>query len=175
MLSPYLLPELDRRLASVGHGTGPYSTAVGRQAEYGLWRSLGPAAAEWLIQRLDTTHDMATVWGMSNILSAMAPASVAPIVSALEQELSVERADALLSALSAMDPEQLLPQQRRLERLLSRYLDHDDDAVRSKAAVATRSLNDEVALVLLRHALAKEQDDDVRDTLGYAIQERTRK
>lgn len=161
---------MQEHFALIGRGDGVYATPEGRRAEYQAWKSFGQGGAWWLIDRLATASETRQLWGVSNILSAMSPTSIRPILSTLEGKPSVEQADVLLSALAGMPREVVEVETGCILPVLERYLAHEDESVRLQAVSATAALEPTLATSLLQDALAWEQDEDVRAMINETLE-----
>jgi hypothetical protein len=166
-------PEAWRHFRFIGQAHGPYATPSGRLEELSFWRILGEPAIHWIVQRLDELSDLRFTWSVSGLLSHLAPASIGPMLDHLESAPSYEASLALLSALEGLNNTRFTrEQQSHLAQLLRRYLAHPDDAVRSQAAGTTAALDREQAVAMLREALDKEADPDVRRSVLDELGER---
>jgi hypothetical protein len=173
MAALYIARELWARFRLLDRTDGPYATAVGREAEHTFWINLRDLGVRWLIHRLDEPREVRFIWKLSGLLAAIAPASAGPTLDVLEGAPSPRKADALLSAVSGMDPSMLSPHLPRIARLLERYLSHPDDAVRTQAAATTSVLAAPRAIALLQRALTTETNTDVRAALEEEIRDRS--
>jgi hypothetical protein len=166
-------PVLRNRFARFKLAAVARRTPEEKAREIGFWRRLRGPAAAWLIERLSEPQSITTSWAVSDMLAAMAPDSVGPIVETLEGRPAEAQADALLSAVGGLDPDAVGKDASRLLNVIRRYMRHADDMIRVRAVGATNALDEEQAIALLRDALTKEADPAVRTEMEDMIEERS--
>jgi hypothetical protein len=165
-------PEMIARFDEIGRVGGRFASPTGREAECRYWQSLGDQGVEWLIRHAQGAGSLAHASGIASVLESMGPMAITPILEALAAGPSNKVADILLSALAGMESQRIAPWTDAIAATLQTFLRQADDAIRTKAVLATAVILEATSLVMLRGRLEGETDPDVREAIQDEIERR---
>jgi hypothetical protein len=157
----------------LGNIRGEYATPKGRHSQRKVWIQGGQDAAFWLIERIREETNPSILDTVAEVLSDIGLPALAPILAELEAEETNERLTPIIEALAWIElPAHSPVIKKRAKGLITRFLASSIYEVRDSAIRASRALNDDLAVDLLKNALHNEHSD-LREDLIEEIEARS--
>jgi hypothetical protein len=165
-----LAPEVaEAHYQRLGRWKGREASPEAQSESRRFWRESGLAGICWLVARLrDEQHDD-RLRGTASMLADQGPASLRPILDALQDEPTADQALALLWALGWIG-DRHQTDDARAELVLVWYLFDDNAELREAAARAMRLIPTEQGKPWLSRRLRNEQDREVRSTIEAELE-----